>query len=288
MEKGTKEVSTFVLPNEKIIVKYIARNRGMAAHVDKNHVISGGMLINSTKKFSAPLQRNGTIANILTLEEKAYLEQRTGLDLSVYGNFWNNYFVSLSKEDNNNILDLNEPMDYISYRILMSLSKVDIAPSWNDRHSKSTYQFAITRENEEMLEKKGKLDSKREAFMLYGKIMDSKEQLLGVLKLITNKPISKDTSLDWLQSQVESIVDAEPLKFVSVLKDKSFYTKILINEAIELGIVTKKSNKYATTDGLDLCNAGEVATLDNAVKYLDEAQNQEVRTIIEAKIAKKK
>lgn len=285
---ATETKTGFKLPNETIIVKHIPRNVGMAANVDKNHVIAGGMLNTSTKKYCAPLQRNGTVKNILTDEEKEYLENRTGLNLSVYGDFWETFYVTLHKESASNIFDLSNPMDYISYKILMSLSKSEIAPSWSDRNKNLTYQFAITRENEEMLETKNKLDSKREAFMSYGKIMDSQEQLLGVLKLLTNKPLSDKTSLDFLQHEVEQFVDKEPVKFLNVIKDKSLFTKLLINQAIDAKVISKKSNKYSTNDGLDLCNAGEVPTLDNAVRYLEDPMNQEVRDIIEAKILKAK
>jgi hypothetical protein len=285
---GELKTSGFSLPQEKIVLKYIKRNRGMAANVDKNHVIAGGMLTNSTKKFSAPLQRNGSIKNVLSEDEKTLLEQLTGLNLSVYGDFWQNYYVTLYKEDANNILDLSNPMDYISYKILMSLSKTEIAPSWKERNKNQTYQFAITREHEEMLETKGNYDSKKEAFKLYGKIEDSKEQLLGVLKLLTNKNLSKDSKLDWLQHELEKIIDKEPQKFLSAVKDKSLHSKLLLNNAVEAGVVLKKGNKYSTADGLDLCDAGEIATFENAVRYLDEPKNQEIRSIIEAKIEKSK
>ena len=286
MEKTIQ--GNFTLPNETIIVKYVHRNTGMAANVEKNHVISGGMLTTAVKKFSAPLQRNGSIKNILSDEEKEFLEKATGLNLSVYGEFWSTYFVTLHKEDTNNIFNLNNPMDYISFKILESLSKDTIAPTWSDRNKNLTYQFAITREHEEMLETKGKLDSKREAFMLYGKIMDNKEQLLGVLKLLTNKPISTNSTLDWLQHEIEQYVDKEANKFLNVVKDKSLFTKLLINDALDKKIIIKKSNKYSTADGLELCNADENPSFDNAVKYLDDNINQEIRSIIEAKVAKTK
>lgn len=282
----TKTKSKFTLPNEKVIVKFIRRNRGMAANVDKNHVISGGMLVNSTKKFQAPLQRNGSIANVLTEDEKQYLEEVTGLNLSVYGDFWKRHFVTLVKEDAGNVFDLSNPLDYISYAILRSLHKHEIAPSWADRNKNLTYQFAITREHEEMLESKNKYDSKKEAFKMYGKIEDNKNMLLGVLKLLSNKPISKDSKLEWLQHEVENFVDKEPLKFTKLLKDSSLETKLLINEALEKQVIVKKANKYSTADGLDLCNAGEIATFENAVAYLEEPINQEVRSIIEAKVLK--
>lgn len=284
-ETNTK--GKFTLPNETIRVKFIARNKGLAANVEKNHVISGGMLTNSVKKFATPLQRNGAIKNILTDEEKECLENITGLNLSVYGDFWYDEYVSLYKDDTANILHLNNPIDYIHYKILLNC-KDDIAPDWASRNLKQSYQFAITREHEEMLEDKKRFDVKFEAFKYYGKIENDVEQLTGVLKLLSNKLISSNTSKEWLQQEILKIVDKEPAKFVSVIKDKDFYTKLLINEAVDAKVIIRKSNKYSTVDGLDLCNADEVPTLDNAIKYLNEPKNQEVRAIIEAKIAKAK
>lgn len=285
----TKEVkSKFTLPQEIVIVKHIPRRKGMAANVEKDHVISGGMLNTAVKKFCAPLQRNGSVKNVLSDEEKEYLEKETGLNLSVYGDFWRDYYVSLHKDDANNRFDLSSPMDYISIKILESLSKDEIAPSWEARTKNQTYQFAISRGDDEMLEDKRKYDSKKEAFKLYGKIEDDKDKLLGVLKLLTNKPISKDSTLNWLQHKVEEFIDTMPTVFVNVINDKAFYTKMLINSGIEAGVVEQKGNRYKTIDGLDLCNAGEVATFENAVAYLDNPKNQEIRTIIEAKISKVK
>jgi len=279
---------TFQLPNEIVMVKYIPRKKGMAANVDSKHVISGGMLSNSVRKFALPLQKNGSLKNALTQEEKEFLEAKTGLNLSVYGDFWRDFRVTLHKEDANNRFDLSNPMDYLAIKLLETLSKEDIALTWADRNKNQTYQFAIARENEEMLETKHKYDSKRQAFMLYGKVMDDKDKLIGILKLIQNKPISKDSSLDWIQHKVEEIIDTMPTVFVNAINDKAFYTRLLINQALDAGVIVKNSNKYATVDGLDLCNAGEIATFDNAVNYLDNPKNQEARTIIEAKINKAK
>lgn len=283
MEKTIK--SNFTLPTEIITLRYINRNRGMAANVDKNHVIAGGFMSKAVRKFCTPLMRNGSIANVLSNEEKEYLESITGLSLSVYGDFWKTFTVALHKEDANNRFDLSNPMDFISIRILESL-KSEISPTWSDRNSKQTYQFAICREDEEMLENKGKYDAKKEAFKMYGKIEDDKDKLLSVLKLLTNKPISPEVKLNWLQHKVEEFIDNEAAKFVNVMNDKTLYTKMLINTGIDKGVIIKKSNKYSTEDGLDLCNSGEVATFDNAIAYLDNVKNQDVRSLIEAKINK--
>lgn len=280
-----KEVeNTFTLPNEVVIVKYIKRKRGLAANVDDNHVISGGMLSGSKKKFCAALTRTGKVANVLTSEEKAFLEKElNGINLSVYGDFWSTFYVSLWKDDANNRFDLSDPMDYVSVKLLESL-KNDIAPSWDSRNQKGTYQFVITRAEEEFKEKKAKLDSKKQAWKIYGKIEDDREKLIGILKLLTNQPISVDSKLDWIQGKVEEHLDKAPYSFLSIVTDKSFDTKVLINKAVDSRIIIRNSNKYETVDGLQLCENKEIPSFDNAVKYLDNPKNQEVRSLLEARV----
>lgn len=281
MEKNETKTTKFTLPNRKVVIKYIKRKKGMASSVQDDHVISGGMLSGSIKKYQAPLLRNGSIANVLTTEEKDYLENITGLNLPVYGDFWLDLFVPLFKDDN--ILDLSNPMDYISYKVLLS-NKTEIAPSWSERNKKLTYDFVITTEEEETLEEKHSLDNKKEAFKLYGKIEDSKDTMLGMLEILMNKPISKDSSLRWLQLEMEKFIDKKPELFVNLYKDKTLDTKLLLQKALNKGYVKKSGNKYSTIDGLSLCENGQIASFDNAISYLDNPKNQDVRSLIEAKI----
>jgi len=283
--KDSKEtvVNKFELPQHEIVVKFIPRRKGMASSVNDDHVISGGMLQGAVNRFSAPLLRNGSIANVLTRDEKELLEELTGLDLSVYGNFWSEHYVALYKDDNR--FNLGNPMDYISYKILLYL-KDDIAKSWTERNDKQTYRFVITSSDEELSEKKVGLDNKKLAFKLYGKIEDDKEKLLGILKLLTNKPISSASSLKWLQTRVEDFLDNKPAAFIELLNDSRFETKLLIQTAEEKGVIIKHGNKYQTIDGLELCENSQVATFENAITYLDNPKHQDVRSFIEAKILK--
>ena len=138
-----------------------------------------------------------------------------------------------------------------------------------------------------MVEKKVGFDAKKEAFKLYGKIEDDKDKLLGILKLLTNKPISTESALSWLQTKVEEFIDSKPSAFVNLIKDSKFETKLLIQNAEEKGIVKKSGNKYSTIDGLDLCENGQVPTFENTIAYLDNPKHQDVRNIIEAKLLKK-
>ena len=276
---------TFTLPQKTVTVKYIKRKKGMASNVSEDHVISGGMLSGSVKRYCTPLMRNGSLANVLNSAEKEELEKLTGLNLSIYSDFWKEHAVSLFKEDN--LLDLSNPLDYISYKILLSY-KNDICPKWTERNLKQTYEFVIISGDEELNEKKVSYDSKKEAFKLYGKIEDDKDKLLGILKLLTNKPISSDSTLTWLQTKVEEFIDSKPSLFIDLIKDSKFETKLLIQNAEEKGYVKKSGNKYSTIDGLDLCESGQIPTFENAIAYLDNPKHQDVRGIIEAKLLNKK
>lgn len=280
------EKSNFQLPNEKVIVKFIPRKKGMAANVEDNHIISGGMLERSFRRYCTPITRQGSVANVLTKEEKEFLEKATGNDFSVYGDFWETFYVTLFKEDSSNVFDMSTPMGFISVKVLEKYTD-EIATSWEDRNKRSTYMFVITREDEELSEKKKGFDSKKEAFKAYGRIEDDHEKLIGVLKLLTNKPIAKTSSLKWTQAKVEEFLDSNPDRFLEIIQDDSLDTKLLIERGIENKIIIKKSNKYVTVDGLDLCNADETPSYENAVKYLDNPKNQEIRSLIEAKINSK-
>lgn len=279
------EESKFKLPTGIVTVEYIPRKKGLAANVEDNHVISGGMLENAKKRYQAPLKSNGSIANVLTTEEKNYLEQDevTGLNLSVYGDFWKNYFVTLYKDKHKNRFDLSEPMDYIAIRTLESL-KSEIAPTWKDRNKKQTYEFVIVNESEKSDEKKLSLDAKKEAFKAYGRIEDDREKLLSVLKLLSNKSISKTAKLDWIQKEVEEYVDVKPKAFLNVILDKDFNLKSIIHKAVDKGIIQKDGSQYTTEDGLTLAEGNKLPTFDNVIEYLKNPKNQEVLDYIEAKL----
>ena len=109
---------SFSLPNELVTVKFVPKKKGMAANVEDNHVISGGMLNNAVKTFYCPLQRKGGMANILSRVEKDHLEDITGKDLSVYGDFWLKFKVKLYKDNASNVYDLSDPMGFIAIRLL--------------------------------------------------------------------------------------------------------------------------------------------------------------------------
>ena len=282
----TKEVTLtggFTLPKDRVIVKFLPRKKGMAAEVPEDHVISGNMMDNTVKRFFAPLKRTGGIANVLTNEEKAILERLTNLNLSVYSDFWTEFSVRLYKEEAKNVFELSDPMGYISVKLLEACAD-DIAPTWAERNDKTTYQFAITKEGEVYDEKKQHLDVKKEAFKAYGRIEHDRSRLLMVLKLLTNKPISEDSKIDWIQGQVEEYVDRQPSKFLEIVDNPSFDTMALVQRGIEAKVIIKKGNKYTTIDGLELADDGKPPIYENVIRFLESDRNQDIRSLLEARI----
>ncbi len=286
MKKGEVENSEFTLPNKTILVKFIPRANPMVNSNVLNHIAEGGMLEGAVCRYSAPLQKNGTVKNVLTTVEKEALEAITGFNLSVYGDFWKTFRVALYKNKLGNPFDLSNPVDYISYKLLQSYSTTEIAPSWSDKDKYISYKFAITEEDELVTNKKKSFNIKRDAYKAYAKIESDDEKVLGILKLLVNAPISKNTSPKVLRDKLEDIIDNEPQKFLSVVNDNGLDTKMLLLKGVEKGYIVKTGNRYTTKDGLELCEAGEIPLFANAVKYLDANKNQDVRSLIEAKINK--
>ena len=131
MAKTKNSIETYnPLRNEKVIVRFVPKSNDSI--IDKKHVAYGGMMENSLRGFTVPVLNNGTFKNILTDNEKAFLEEALGLEingLSVYNkkdNYWDDYLIKLSKQDT--ILDLSNPEDYIKYKVLLA-NKDTVAPS---------------------------------------------------------------------------------------------------------------------------------------------------------------
>ncbi len=281
------EKKTFELPDKKIRVSYIKRKKGMAVNVPDDHVIAGGMLNQAFRKIPVPKLKNGSLANVLTKEEKAFLEGPEALNtnLSVYSNrkFWANKHVTLRKGDN--ILDLSDPIDYIDYKILVGNTEL-IAPSVKERDNKLTYQFVIIDDEEVQQIEKSRFNYKKQAFKLYSKIEDNKNILRGVLKMINGKPISTETTLSWLQSEVEKVVDSRPRVFVEFIEDSNYEAKIFLANLEDAGLVIYRNKQYTTSDGIELAREGEIASLENTVRFLADPRNVEITDHLKAKLDK--
>ena len=276
------------LRNERVIVKHVPKETGIVR--DPKHILYGGMAEGAVRWLTVPRLTSGMYVNVLTNAEKTCLEEVMGLEynaLSIYNkvdNFWDNYQVRLTKQDN--FLNLADPDDYIKYKVLLA-NKDLIAPSLQDLedHPKATYQFVIIHENEESQASKKKMNATMQAYMEFGKIQENADILRTIIETIDGRPTSKNSKIEFLQEKVGKLIQADARLFVRVATDPLLSTKVLIKKAIEGGLISNRGGMlYLKADGTPLCGDNEEPTLNIAAKYLNMPKHQDLKFSLEAKL----
>lgn len=283
------------LRNERIIVRHVPKLTGMWGNNPK-HILAGGMAEGAVRTFVVPRLSSGMFVNVLTDKEKAFLEEIMGLEynaLSIYkkvDNFWDDSNenginkVRLTKQDN--YFNLSDPEDYIRYKILLA-NKDYIAPSLQALQDtpKATYQFVIISEGEETKVAKSNMSSTMMCYKEFGKIEDDIDTLRVIIETIDGRPTSQTAKLEFLQTRVNSLIQADSKIFLKVVTDPMLSTKVLIKRAIEAGLISNRGNYlYLRKDNTPLCEANEEPTLNIAAKYLNSPKHQEVKFALEAKL----
>lgn len=273
----------FELPNETVEIRYIKKQKGNV--VNEKHILYGGLHEDAKIKYVPKQLENGQMANTLTNEEKEYLEKALDLPengLSKYkkDSYWNTISISLGKQGA--VLDLSNPVDYIKYKVLLKYED-QICPNIAEVNKKQTYRFVIVKKDDEAKAVLKRTDVKKEAYKLLGKLEDDRNALRDFL-MVSNIRVSEDTSLDWMSAEVAKIVDSNPNKFVDILKDPSYTTRVLFQKAFAKGEIVRKNSQYYTKDGIALAEANQPATLDNAIAYLESNVNQEYRLLLISKV----
>ena len=283
------------LRNERIIVRFLGRKNGIWGDNPK-HVLAGGMSENAVRKFVVPLLSTGAYVNVLTNNEKEYLEQALGLEynaMSIYkkeNNFWSDAnpnginSVTLHKQDN--YFDLSNPVDYIKYKILLA-NKNLIAPSLQvlEDKPKATYQYVIISENDETKMAKSNMSVTMRCYKEFGKIEDDRDKLRMIVETITGKPTAPNTKIDILQAEINKLIQKDGKMFLRIATDELLDTKVLIKKSIEAGLIVKRGDYlYVREDNSPLCEYGEEPTFNIAAKYLSNPKRQELKFSLEAKL----
>lgn len=278
------------LRNTRVIVRRIPKNHGLVT--DPRHIYSNGMAEDANRYFTVPVLRSGAMVNVLTANEKNYLEYIMGLPtnaLSVYrkeDNYWSNRMVRLRKQDN--YLDLSVPEDYIKYKILLA-NKDYIAPSYEDyeRRPLETYEYYIVEEGAASKTVSKKANRTYQCYVEYGSIKDNWDKLRIIVEELTGKSISPKQSIEYLQEQVYDIITNEPARFLECAQDEYLDTKILLKKAIDAGIIYRRGEYFFLRDNNEpLCNPNEDPTFNVAARFISLPKNQELRFAIEAKVNK--
>ena len=277
------------LKNERIIVRHV--NKVSSKIQDHNHILYGGMHENAVRWYTLPkLSSTDTFVNALTDAEKAYLEEVMGLEynaLSIYrknDNYWENLTVRLTKQDN--YLNLADPEDYIKYKVLLA-NKDYIASSIQELtdRPKATYEYVIIREGEEDNKAKKEMSATMRAYMNFGSIQEDKDKLRLIVETMEMRPYAKNTKLESLQTKVNKLIQSDAKLFNKIAEDPLLDTKILINNAVDAGIISHRGDfYYLIKDGRPLCDNNEDPTLSVAARYLNLPKHQDIKFAIEAQL----
>ena len=290
MGEEKKEMKS-CLVNERVILRKLPKRTNLVQ--DSNHIMGDGMHENAFYIYCVPkLQKSNNFVNVLTNEEKEYLEYVMGLPenaLSIYRqpkeeNYWSNANpnglskITLKKRDN--IFDMSKPTDYIAVKILLA-NKDKICPSMEEwaARPKETYEFVVIREGQESKMSKSNTDATIQAVMRLGKISDDKDILKLVVETMMGKKYSDQTSLDWLRTTALDLIKNTPKNarmFLSIIEDESLDNKVLIRRCISKGIIADRGGYLYIKDGnIPMCGDGEEPTLKIASKWLGKPANQE-------------
>lgn len=282
------------LRNERVIVRHIPKERGMVTN--PKHILFGGMAENASRTFVVPRLSSGMFVNVLTDSEKAFLEEVMGLEynaLSIYkkvDNFWDDSNesgisrVRLNKQDN--YLNLADPEDYIRYKILLA-NKDFIAPSLQalEDTPKMSYQFVIISEGAETKSAKDNMSTTMKCYKEFGKVENDIDILRTIIETIDGRPTSPTSKLEFLQTEINKLIQADSKIFLKVITDPMLSTKVLIKKSIEAGSIAKRGNYlYLRSDNTPLCENNEEPTLNIAAKYLNSPKHQDIKFALEAKL----
>jgi hypothetical protein len=277
-------MSTFKLPNKKVRVRPNLENSGWI----KNPRHAAFFKVEGAyESYPVAMLRNGQLKNPFTDEEKVFLEEWYGYEpntLSVYKKDSPLREMSVRLTKDGMTLDLSNPDDYITYKVLLTNSE-KIAPSVKERKAKATYKFYIEDEAEIAELKSSDANINQIAWMEYGKISENKSKLIAFLKIygqvfkMPTTKIDKNTDIKVLQGKVSDIVKDKMQGFVEIVTNPDYETMLLISEAVENGVIVRTGTKYSLAQGDQIGN-----TFKEAIQYLKAPVNQELVLILEEQI----
>lgn len=216
------------------------------------------------------------------MTEREFFEKELGANLNptlkVEDNFWRNNRlgrVILTKEGIK--LNLNEPLDMLKYKILLS-NKSLVAPSYDERTLKASYEFMIVDESKVTTQKLDEARLKADAYIKFAEVTGSKTATTGFIKSL-GRTIPVTATEDWLKNEVLTIVENSPKYFLEIVNHPQYNERIFVQEAVEAGAIIRKGDKRYTLD-----NGAELGDLTDVVNYLLNPDNQEVKLRIKSKI----
>lgn len=198
-------------------------------------------------------------------EDRIRLEKKLGYDLSPISDFWKTFFIRMT---NNPLeLDISDAYDELKY-VFLKKHKL-VADSLQNK--KATAEYVIINEEAEATEKNKKAKIRRDAYKAFDKL--SNVDIKKALRLYGYK--SEHISAEQAEAKLTELVEENPQKFLDIwVNNKDRDTQYLIEAAMSKNVIRK--NKSAYMYGTDIIGN----TIEDAVAFLNNPKNQEIKRII--------
>ena len=220
------------------------------------------------------------------LTEQQFFEKITGKNLSVFNKegevYWNTHRdtrFDIPKEGLT--LQLSNPNDYLKWAQLKTNTS-KIAPNWEVRYNKPTYDFAIVDEEVENIRKNEEQAIEDDAYEHYMSIKGSKKKLADVLKAAGQSlPVNLDNvTEEWLRYEVSELRKRSAVEYLKIVKDPFFISKVLIQDAIKArAIIREGKHSYALPTGVTIGRS-----LTEVIDYLEKPEHLDIKKKIEYQI----
>jgi hypothetical protein len=279
----------FVLPERKIVVKPIVRDGGWLPDGHDGKFMYTG----TSKGYCVPINSaTNVMLNPLAEDEQRFFEEAFKMEkdaMSPYrkkDNYWANREITLDR--NERVLDLSNHEDYIAWKILLS-NKEFIAPSWDERRAKGTYEFALVDTTVETKKVSANIQMKLKANAMLGKITTHRQKMMDAIMVYrisvrdyAKLPESPDK--DSLYILLDDIVSKDPQGFIKVMDDDDYEIKLMVQKLISYNMVTmnpSQKNRYVV-EGTDL-----LGYPNELVELLKEPANQVIKAKLLLQIKEK-
>jgi hypothetical protein len=282
-----KKVKFNPLREETVIVRFIPKE---GSEQNKDHVLYGGMAETAVRTYTVPvIASTGSLKNPLTGSEKEYFEEALGVNLSVHNkkdNYWDNFKVRLNKNDN--YFDLSNVEDYLKYKVLLTNTQF-ICPSLEQLEQRplATYQYVIIAEGQEMKMAVSKRHLKKECFKLAGKIESDYEMLKTVIEMLDKRPVSAKTDITFLANKLDEHIEEDANAVYRILTNETLPSMVMITKCVAAGLIVKTGDFYYLKSGkskIPMCEDGKDPDINQAIKYLHNPKNQEIKFTLESQL----
>jgi len=216
------------------------------------------------------------------ITEQEFFELELGVDLNPAlpkdENFWRadkRGRVTLTKKGLT--LNLNNSMDLLKYKILCS-NKLLVAPSYDERKLKATYEFMIVNEGRVTTKKVEEANLKAAAYGKFAEVTANKDSMIGFIKSL-GRTIPINHTEDWLKGEVLTVLENNTNHFLSIVNDPTYKAKIFVQEAVEAGALKRMNNKRYILDG-----GAELGDVNSVINYFEDPEHQEAKARVKAQI----